>query len=413
MTRTRTTSPSPTPASSPCSSACSSAYSPASPRPTPRASSRDLDGRSHGERGSASRGLDRRTTLALVLALLAAFGCGPLGLDGPAEEASPERESASTDGEVAVVVEGDPITVAELDAFLQQRFLEDLMRQPEEEIFEARERGIQELVQQRVVEREARARDLTADELFEQITGSAQAPTEEEIASWYQENQSRLRGATLEQVSSQIGQFLLEQRRREAWQAFIGPRLDALSYEMVLAPPRKDLEATRLVRGPVDAPVTLMAFSDYQCPFCIRSEPVLAEVLSRYPERLRLVHRHFPLENVHPFARAASEAAMCAEEQGKFWAYHDAIFARGGRLTEATFGELADALELEREAFDTCVEQRRYADFVEQDIRAGEAAGVTGTPAFFVNGIPLKGARDAEELSRIVESELERLGGDS
>ena len=351
--------------------------------------------------------------------MLAAFGCGPLSLDGPAgaasskAESSPSAGSTESDGKVAVVIEGEPVTVNELDAFLQQRFLEDLLRQPEDEIFEARERGIRELVQQRVVDREARARNLTADELFEQITTSAQKPTEEEIASWYQENQSRLQGATLEQVAPQIGQFLLEQRRREAWRTFIEPRLDALSYEMVLAPPRKDLEATRLVRGPVDAPVTLMAFSDYQCPFCIRSEPVLAEVLSRFPEKVRLVHRHFPLENIHPFARPASEAAMCADEQGKFWAYHDAIFARSGRLEDGTLGEIAEELGLDREAFDGCVEERRYAAFVEQDIRAGEAAGVTGTPAFFVNGIPLKGARDADELSRIVETELKRLRSES
>lgn len=384
-----------------------------SPLPPALSSSPDASQRAHRDLSPPSPGLGRWARLALASALLALFGCGPLGLDGPAEAASPEQGSASSDGKVAVVIEGDPVSVTELDAFLQRRFLEDLMRQPEEEIFEARERGIRELVQQHVVEREARARDLTADALFEQITASAAKPTEEEIASWYQENQSRLRGATLEQVGSQIGQFLLEQRRREAWQAFIEPRLDALSYEMVLAPPRKDLEATRLVRGPVDAPVTLMAFSDYQCPFCIRSEPVLAEVLSRFPEKLRLVHRHFPLENVHPFARPASEAAMCAEEQGEFWAYHDAIFAREGKLTEATFGEIADALELDREAFDACVEQRRHAAFVEQDIRAGEAAGVTGTPAFFVNGIPLKGARDADELSKIVESELRRLESES
>jgi protein-disulfide isomerase len=104
---------------------------------------------------------------------------------------------------------------------------------------------------------------------------------------------------------------------------------------------------------------------------------------------------------------------MCADEQGRFWAYHDAIFARGGRLEEKTFGGIADELDLDREAFDACVEERRYAAFVEQDIRAGEAAGVTGTPAFFVNGIPLKGARDADELSRIVESELKRLESES
>lgn len=354
----------------------------------------------------------RLALVALTGLALGALGCGPLALDSQAERESAPTSSAEGSA-VAVVIDGQPITVAEVDEYLKQSFLEDLMSKPEDEIFEARERAIRNLIQKRIVDAEAEARGLTRDQLFEEITASAPIPTDEDVASWFAQNQERLRGAELETIAPQIRGFLLDQRRREAWQAFIGPRLDALSYEMVLAPPRKDLEATRLVRGPVDAPVTIMSFSDYQCPYCIRSEPVLAEVLSRYPESVRLVHRHFPLDNIHPFARPAAEAAMCADEQGEFWAYHDAIFARSGKLQPETFGEIASELELDAKRFEACLEEGRYASFVQQDMEAGAAAGVTGTPAFFVNGIPLKGARDADELSRIVESELERVAAES
>jgi protein-disulfide isomerase len=137
---------------------------------------------------------------------------------------------------------------------------------------------------------------------------------------------------------------------------------------------------------------------------------VLAEVLARYPDQVRLVHRHFPLDNIHPYARPAAEAAMCADEQGRFWDFHDAIFARSGRLGEGSFVEIGSELGLDLDAFNACVEERRYADFVRDDMAAGEEAGVTGTPAFFINGIPLKGARDADDLSRVIDAEIARIG---
>ena len=179
----------------------------------------------------------------------------------------------------------------------------------------------------------------------------------------------------------------------------------------LITPPRNELEATRLVRGPADAAVTIMTFSDYQCPYCVRSEPVLAEVLERYPDQVRLVHRHFPLDNIHPFARPASEASMCADEQGKFWEYHDGIFALDGRLADGSLAEIASSIGLDEDAFSLCIEERRYQDFVDADFKAGQEAGVTGTPSFFLNGIKLKGARDADELSRYVDLELARIEG--
>jgi protein-disulfide isomerase len=135
---------------------------------------------------------------------------------------------------------------------------------------------------------------------------------------------------------------------------------------------------------------------------------VLAEVLDRYPDQVRVVYRHFPLDSIHPFARPAAEAAMCAEEQGKFWEFHDQIFALKGKIVEGSLAQIGSDLGLDTTALESCMTERRYQEFVQNDFLAGQAAGVTGTPAFFVNGIALKGARDANELSRIVDSELAR-----
>ncbi len=360
-------------------------------------------------RASRSRRLHGLVALLLApLTLALLLGCGQLGPEGGASDEAPDESAKPSDDRVAVVIEGREISISELETYMKDAFLEELMRQPEARIYEAREKGIRELVQKTVVEREAAARGVDPDTLFEQVVAEAPEPTDEDVEAWYRENQSRLRGAELSSVSAQIKELLANERRTQAWSDFIGPRIEALDFQFVLEPPRQDLEATRLVRGPTDAPVTIMTFSDYQCPYCIRSEPVLAEVLSRYPEQVRLVHRHFPLETIHPFARPAAEAAMCADEQGRFWEYHDAIFARQGRLEEGSFAEIGDELGLDGEALDLCIQERRYAAFVDEDFAAGRAAGVTGTPAFFVNGIALKGARDADELSRVVDSELAR-----
>ena len=132
-------------------------------------------------------------------------------------------------------------------------------------------------------------------------------------------------------------------------------------------------------------------------------------MLARYPTDVRVVHRHFPLDSIHPFARPAAEAAMCADEQGQFWEFHDAIFARSGRLDEGSFAEIGSELQLDAASLQLCIDERRYQAFVETDFAAGKAAGVTGTPAFFVNGIALKGARDADQLSQVVDAELARI----
>ena len=338
-------------------------------------------------------------------------GCGALGLDRDGEANSAREAAKFREGDetVVLVVDGREVTQGELHAHMQEQFLEELLRQPESELFAMREQAARDLVQRHVIDTAAAERGTTAEALFDEITSSAAPATLEDVTAWYSENQGRLRGARLEDVADRIKELLDNEARSNAWGAFVGPRLDALEWELMIDPPRAELTATSLIRGNPEAEVTIMSFSDYQCPYCIRSEPVLAEVLARYPDRVRLIHRHFPLDSLHPFARPASEAAMCAEEQGRFWDFHDAIFARGGRLSTESFSEIGTELDLDVAALSECIEAGRYREAVQADFAEGTEAGVTGTPAFFVNGIALKGAQDADEISRVVDAELARL----
>lgn len=346
--------------------------------------------------------------LALAALTVCLAGCGPLGLESPKDGGSAAAEEREGEDEVALVIEGESVSIADLHEHMQQQFLEELLRQSDDELYTMHEQAIRDLVQRRAIDTAAAEEGITSDELFVKITSQSSGASVQDVTSWYTENQSRLRGARLEDVADRIKEMLDSEAEARTWAEYIAPRVEGLDWQMKIEPPRAQLAATRLIRGPEDAPVTIMTFSDYQCPYCVRSEPVLAEVLERFPEDVRVIHRHFPLDSIHPFARPAAEAAMCADEQGQFWEFHDAIFAEGGRLTTDSFGAIGKSLKLDEAALKQCMAERRYEAFVQADLEAGEAAGVTGTPAFFVNGIAMKGARDADELSRVVEAELAR-----
>ncbi len=170
------------------------------------------------------------------------------------------------------------------------------------------------------------------------------------------------------------------------------------------------------VIGPKDAKVTIIEFSDFQCPFCRRFwSETLPLIKERYIQtgKARLVYRDFPIDSIHPFARKAAEAAECADEQGKFWEYHDALFADFDSWqqpgTEA-FKRIAQDLGLEATGFAACVDSEKYAQEVEKDLHDGSRAGITGTPTFFINGLMVEGAMPFSEFEIRIESQLRASG---
>ena len=168
--------------------------------------------------------------------------------------------------------------------------------------------------------------------------------------------------------------------------------------------------------GPEDAPVTVIEYSDFQCPFCKRfHEQTLGPLLSAYEGRIQFVFRDFPLVEIHPYARLAAEAGECANEQGAFWPMHDRLFADlaiWGRSPDvaSVFKGFAMDMSLDAGRFDACLDERRYAHEVAADFQAGRASGVTGTPTFFINGRILKGARPLEAFQQMIDEELVKAG---
>jgi protein-disulfide isomerase len=228
------------------------------------------------------------------------------------------------------------------------------------------------------------------------------------VRSFYEEHAEEAGGRPYEEFEGALREELSRRQRGAAWESFVAGLHEAHPSQVRLEPPRMPVEATGPARGPESAPVTIVTFSDYNCPYCKQSNAVMDEVLTRYPEQVRLVLRHYPLDSLHPRARAAAEAAACAHEQGRFWDYHERLFQIFMAMPGDALTSLAGELGLDRTAFESCVVERRTQTLVERDVEAGQRAGVRGTPAFFVNGIRLTGSQSVEALQRVIDEELER-----
>lgn len=158
--------------------------------------------------------------------------------------------------------------------------------------------------------------------------------------------------------------------------------------------------------GPADAPITIVEFSDYQCPFCRRwHQEVYEPLLSAYPGQIRMVYRHLPLTSIHPDAQPAAEAAMCAGEQDAYWPFHNKLFSSDSLSTQ-TFLQYAQELSLDVEAFQACLTERKYKEAVEADMDFAVNLGVRSTPTFFINGLAVVGAQPLEVFRQVIDKEL-------
>jgi protein-disulfide isomerase len=157
------------------------------------------------------------------------------------------------------------------------------------------------------------------------------------------------------------------------------------------------------IQGPASAPITLVEYGDYECPYCGAAYPIVQEVQRRLGDRLRFVFRNFPLTNAHPHAEHAAEAAEAAGAQGKFWEMHDYLYEHQRALADQSLAEYADAVGLDPEQFDRDMTSQTFADRVRADFMSGVRSGVNGTPTFFINGQRHNGPYDLETLLAAIE----------
>jgi protein-disulfide isomerase len=328
---------------------------------------------------------------------------------GAACSTSAQQPKTQGPSDVVAMVGTTSITLAQIDQkALQEPAANFGSLKLSQAIYEARRMAADELVGNLLIDQEAKRRSIERTVLYEQeITSKAKPVIEAEIAAWFQANQQRVQGATLDQVRAPIQSLLTQERIQGARAAYLETLKAKTPVRLMLEPPRVTVSAGNSpAKGPANAPIELIEFADFQCPFCLQASPTVTRVLETYGDRIRFVYRNYPLAN-HPQARPAAEAAQCANEQGQFWPYHDRLFGEPGKLSDADLKQAAATLGLDAAKFNTCVDQHKYRAVVDTDAQAGTDAGVTGTPAFFINGRLLSGAQPFDAFKQVIDEELE------
>ncbi len=326
-----------------------------------------------------------------------------LALAGPLRAAEAARPAEGASKPVALVG-GVPITEAEVDRAAEAQLRELRMRE-----FTLRSQALEELIAQKLLEKEAAARGVALSALWKIEVEDKAGVSQAEIRALYETNKDKMGAMSEADALKQIESRLRPQRERERQAVFVRELRQKARVKVLMEPQRVAVDVTgRPIRGNKDAPVTIVEFSDFQCPFCSRARPAVNKVRETYGDKVRIIFRNFPLQ-IHPQAGKAGEAAACAGEQGKFWEMHDRLFANQAKLQVPELKEHAAALGLDPEAFGQCLDSGRHGADLQNDVQAGAGYGVTGTPSFFINGRPLVGAQPFESFAQVIDDELERV----
>ena len=311
--------------------------------------------------------------------------------------------AAGPTGDVVATVGSTTITKAELETGMKAKLIE-----LDNERYEAMRDELNDLVGKELMKQEAKARNITPEALEKaEVDDKVAAPGDAEIQALYDANKAQLGGQTLDQIKPRIVDYLKQQQTEQRRQAFIEELKKKYPTSVKLRAPTIAVEtAGRPERGGgAKAPVTIVMFSDYECPFCGRGEKVIDQVMTTYGDKVRLVFRDYPLP-MHSHARGAAEAAACANAQGKYWPYHEKLFANQTALTEDKLKEYAGQVGLDVAKFEQCMKDKPFKDAIDKDIADGQAVGVNGTPAFFINGRMLSGAQPFERFKDEIDADL-------
>jgi protein-disulfide isomerase len=282
--------------------------------------------------------------------------------------------------------------------------------QPYQALYDARRQAVEAMIEESLLEAEAKTRGVTTAQLLEQeVTRKIVPATDAESQAYYEANKARMGTQTYEQVKPGIDNMLNGQKQRAAHVAFLDTLKKKTPVSVLLDAPRVDVPvaANDPRKGPDSAPVRIVEFSEFQCPFCSRVGPTMKKIHETYGDKVQFVFRDYPLP-MHQNAKPAAEAAQCANAQGKFWEFHDKAFANQGTLTADKFKEWAKELGLDQAKFDQCVTSGQFRQAVLDDFEVGGKVGVRGTPAFFVNGRMLSGAQPFEAFQAIIDEELKK-----
>jgi protein-disulfide isomerase len=308
----------------------------------------------------------------------------------------------------AAIVNGKRIEEKELGALVGAQ-LQQLRKQE----YDLKRRALEELIEKELMAAEAARRGISVDQLIQELVSSVPEPTDAETEAFYlaQGGERQQPQKPFSEVRGQVRSYLQNARIRQTREKFVRELRGRGNVRVLLEPPRTavSLDPDRR-KGAASAPVSIVVFSDFQCQHCATIRSTLYGLLDKNRGRIALGFRDFPIEQIHPHAQKAAEASRCAAEQGKFWEYHDLLFANQQNLEPGKLRSLATEANLDAKAFDACLESGKHSASVQADFVAGRDAGVAGTPALFVNGRLISGAARAETIQDVIDEELSRAG---
>lgn len=359
--------------------------------------------------------------LTLLAIPVFATACGRSG-DGAVVAAASATQSGN---ETAAKIGSRALSNAELDTRLKAELdvlkaraaaseeqikqqLEDMRSQIKEQEYNLRRKALTEML----FDIEAQSRGITREALVNMEVGAKAQVSPADTDALWEEVKARVKGGTKEQFLGQLQQMAAQRKTENRLAAYQRELFKKHNVSFIgLQPERKSVSfpADAPILGPKDAPITLVEFTDYQCPFCQQAQQNVDRVMASYPGKVRLVYQEFPLD-FHGQAKPAGKAARCAGEQGKFWEMHQGMLRTPGALDDADLAGRAKALGLDSARFSACVASNKYDAVIEKSIQNGRSVGVSGTPAFFLNGRAFSGAQPYDVFERAIEDELMMTG---
>jgi protein-disulfide isomerase len=320
-----------------------------------------------------------------------------------------QQPGAPAPGDVAARIGDRAVTVRDLD----ERWKQDDPAQNAEvtqSIYDGRRAALEAIIAESLLAEAAKGSGMSTDGYLEaEIAKRVKPVSDVEVSTFFSSNVSQMQGRSLEVMAPAINRFLADQRRAQARDAILAElRGKGPAIRVALEAPRVSvtLASSNPSLGSASAPVTLVEFSDYQCPYCQRVEPTLKRLRAAYGDKLRIVWKDFPLTQIHPQAFKAGEAAHCAGDQGKYWELHDVLFSKQQQLQPDDLKRHAIELGLDTTAFNQCLDTSKYGERVRDGVSEGGTIGVNSTPTIFINGRRLSGAQPYEVFAAIIDEEL-------
>lgn len=333
----------------------------------------------------------RRTARLLVIGLFALSAAAIL-----------YGQTAQDPVQIVARVSGADLTLADLKQLEGGKLL-----QAQYQYYLNERKALEELIDNRLLADEARKRNISLDQLLDtEVYKGVKDPTEDQLEVYYEGLDTQDSFAS---VRDDVLQHIRELRRTKARAAFVEQLRKQAQINIMLMPPSAHVDVAKAyTHGDSNAPVVLVEFADYQCPYCQKVNPQIQQLKKEYGDNLTVIFKDFPLP-MHHSSEKAAEASRCAGEQGKFWEYHDVLFYSKEIEVDA-LKEHARVLKLDGDRFDTCLDSGAQAAAVKKDLDEAKSLGLTGTPSFFVNGHFFSGVVDYAALKDIVNQQLNLAG---